>query len=82
MKTKALVFAITAVALAGTASFMQPIRAEAAKPSEPAKPTQPNVTLAGLTWHGSLDEALQLARKQGKPVLHLQMFGKLDDAFC
>lgn len=33
-------------------------------------------------WETSLDAALARARREGKPVLLLHMFGKLDDAFC
>jgi hypothetical protein len=40
------------------------------------------VELAGATWHGSFDQALQVAKSEGKPVLHFQMFGRLDDAYC
>ena len=40
------------------------------------------VNLAGLIWHGSLSKAMSVAAKEGKPVLHLQMFGRLDDALC
>lgn len=38
--------------------------------------------LAGLTWYPSLEAASKEAVKTGKPILHLQMFGKLDDTFC
>ncbi len=40
------------------------------------------VEIAGSLWHSSLNQALLLATKLDKPVLHLQMFGRLDDEFC
>ena len=40
------------------------------------------VTIAGVEWESSLEAAKAEARKSGKPILHLQMFGRLDDAFC
>ena len=49
--------------------------------SVPVEPAHP-VTLAGLTWLGSLNEAIAIAAQENKPVLHLQIFGRLDDAFC
>lgn len=50
--------------------------------SKDAKPASPIVELAGATWHGSFDQALLVAKSEGKPVLHFQMFGRLDDAYC
>jgi hypothetical protein len=41
-----------------------------------------NVELAGAVWLGSFDMAKKEAREAGKPILHLQMFGALDDAMC
>jgi hypothetical protein len=75
MSTKAIAFAITAASVAGAIAVNQP-------ETIPAAPDAKSVTLAGKTWHGSLDEALAIAKEENKPVLHLQMFGKLDDAFC
>lgn len=34
-----------------------------------------------LPWH-TFDSALAEARKQDKPVLLLQMFGRLDERWC
>jgi hypothetical protein len=40
------------------------------------------VTLAGVTWEPSLVNAEFRAKVEHKPILHLQMFGRLDDALC
>lgn len=37
---------------------------------------------AGVFWKRSLAEALPESEKTGKPVLLLQLFGKLDEEFC
>jgi hypothetical protein len=50
--------------------------------SASAKPTSKKVVLAGVPWESSLDAAKPRAKKEGKPILHLQMFGRLDDSFC
>lgn len=39
------------------------------------------VTIAGVKWT-NFEEALKLADQRNLPILHLQMFGKLDDTFC
>ena len=79
MKTKALVVTFASVAVVGAGFHLNPGSAEAAKPTDVAPPS---VTLAGLTWYNSLDTALAKAKAEDKPVLHLQMFGKLDDDYC
>jgi hypothetical protein len=35
-----------------------------------------------VSWANSLEEAKARAMKEGKPILHLQMFGKLSEEFC
>jgi len=45
-------------------------------------PKAATVTVAGVPWQNSFETAKALARSEGKLVLHLQMFGRLDDAFC
>jgi hypothetical protein len=55
--------------------------AEAPTKAAPAK-DYGTVQLAGATWLGSFDEAVRQARESGRPILHLQMFGRLDDAYC
>ncbi len=49
---------------------------------KPAERTFANVELAGAVWHGSFSEAQKIAKQQDKPILHFQMFGRLDDAYC
>lgn len=44
--------------------------------------TPANVTLGGVGWQEGLAPALVQARELNRPVLHLQMMGRLDDAFC
>ena len=72
MSTKAIVLAVVAACMAAAIAINKPEATPAGKP----------VTLAGKTWLGSLDEALVVAKRENKPVLHLQMFGSLDDAYC
>ena len=74
---------IASVIVAACVSLAQ-MRGGEPAPSEPSEKRAPsvNVEIAGATWHGSFDEAVERAMKEDKPVLHLQMFGKLDDAYC
>jgi len=56
--------------------------AEISRRSDAPDTSKPKVVLRGVAWESSLDAALARANKENKPVLHLQMFGDLDDAFC
>ena len=47
-----------------------------------ATPTPAITDVAGVGWHNSFEDARQVSRATGKPILHLQMFGKLNDEFC
>ena len=48
-----------------------------------ANPARPKVVeLAGVAWYSDLTDAKKLAERDKKPLLILQMMGKLDDAFC
>jgi hypothetical protein len=76
LSNKLIAFGFVAVGAVCALASVQPVHAVGAQP-EPKI-----VELAGLEWHGSLGAALQIAKKENKPVLHLQMFGKLDDAYC
>ena len=40
------------------------------------------VVLNGVSWLRSFEEAKRQAQASGKPILHLQMFGSLDEEFC
>lgn len=35
-----------------------------------------------LVWQRSFDDAVKLAMEQNRPIMLLQLFGKLDDEFC
>jgi hypothetical protein len=39
-------------------------------------------TIAGVRWHASFAAARAEARRDGKPILLLQLFGRLDEEFC
>lgn len=41
-----------------------------------------DVTIGELTWRASLDEARTVAIREGKPILLLNLFGRLDQEFC
>jgi hypothetical protein len=38
--------------------------------------------LAGVVWESSFAAAKARAEREGKPVLLLQLFGRLDEEFC
>jgi hypothetical protein len=40
------------------------------------------VTVVGIRWYNSLEAAKQQAKREKKPILHMQMFGRIDDAYC
>lgn len=42
----------------------------------------PKVEPGKVKWHASFDDACKASEKSGKPVLLLQMMGKLDHKFC
>jgi hypothetical protein len=77
-KSRYLVLASVIVAACVSFSQMRGVEPAPGKESAPAL----NVEIAGATWLGSFDEAVERAMSEDKPVLHLQMFGKLDDAYC
>src|SRR5258708_1505190 len=37
---------------------------------------------SGITWETSLKSVIARATREHKPILHLQLFGKLNDALC
>jgi len=47
-----------------------------------AQEVAPVTTQMKVHWHKSLDAAIEAARKTGKPVLHFQLLGDLDQEFC
>ena len=42
---------------------------------------QRDATTSGLIWHANIEEAMEEAKKQDKPILSLRMLGKLTDEF-
>jgi hypothetical protein len=40
------------------------------------------VVIGSVSWTSSMPDAMSRAKAQGKPILHLQMFGRLNDEFC
>lgn len=38
--------------------------------------------IAGAGWESSWEQALSRAQREGKPILHLQMLGHLDEKWC
>jgi hypothetical protein len=53
-----------------------------AQPGFAGTRTDGAVALEGVTWIEGLDRAAARASKLGRPFLHLQMMGRLDDEFC
>jgi hypothetical protein len=52
-------------------------------PTPPAGPTaNPKVAPGKVAWHPDFASACAASRKSGKPVLHFQLLGNLDDRFC
>jgi hypothetical protein len=47
-----------------------------------APPVPATTTIAGTRWHASFAAAQAEARRDGKPILLLQLFGRLDEEFC
>lgn len=37
---------------------------------------------SGILWHRSFDEAVIEAKRTGKPIFCLNLFGKFDEEFC
>ena len=63
-----------------TRSESRPVQAvpktpEQKAPVQAARPT-------GIQWMASFAAAREKARKEGKPVLLLHLFGRLDEEFC
>jgi hypothetical protein len=42
----------------------------------------PKVQPGKVRWHADFDTACRAATQSGKPVLHFQMMGRLDEKFC
>ncbi len=50
--------------------------------SEPAPSANDKVAPGLVAWHAGFDAAVVAARLSARPVLHFQLLGQLDDAFC
>lgn len=54
-----------------------------ASPSATPLPADSSKVQAGLvSWHPDIQTACLYAKRSGKPVLHFQMMGRLDEEFC
>jgi hypothetical protein len=51
-------------------------------PVQAAGPPAVTQKIGGVTWETSLASAQARARREGKPVLLLSLFGRLDEEFC
>lgn len=74
----------TAHALLALLAVSTPALAQEEKKPMNGTEVAPVTTVAAgeVHWHASLDEAVAAARKSGKPVLHFQLLGRLDQEFC
>jgi hypothetical protein len=46
--------------------------------TSPSLPASVDLSSTGIEW----TEGIQAAMHRGKPILHLQLLGRLDDAMC
>jgi hypothetical protein len=70
MRSKTWAFAVLcAVALSSAWSVAR---------SQTLKPTR----IAGVDWEPTFERARARAAREGKPVLQLHLFGRLDEEFC
>lgn len=53
-----------------------------AKPIPVVEPDGPAIEPGKVRWHSSVEAALAVARRSGKPVLVFHMMGRLDKQFC
>jgi hypothetical protein len=53
----------------------------AAASSQPSKLMKP-VQIGGVEWQPSFERARARAMREGKPILQLHLFGRLDEEFC
>ena len=55
--------------------FATPVFAQEVAPVSSVSPGK-------VHWHSSLEEAVDAAKKSGKPVFHFQLLGRLDQELC
>jgi hypothetical protein len=78
MGFRAYTLSLAAVSLlvsTGLSARQQPAAAAPGKASAPSK-------APAIAWEKSLDAARARAQRENKPLFVLQMFGRLDEAFC
>jgi hypothetical protein len=85
----ALSVSVTASDVAGPVELDAMLARYDREPDGPAKDTlaaaidaaahQKYATVSRLYWHTDLASAMQAARAQGRPILHLRMLGRLDE---
>ena len=59
-----------------------PSPAEARTPATTVPAFDERVAPGLVDWHADLDAALAAAAESGRPVLHFQLLGELDEALC
>lgn len=47
-----------------------------------AEPSPTRCAPGLVSWHANFETAVERARVSSKPVLHFQLLGRLDDAYC
>jgi hypothetical protein len=67
--------------LAMSEPLPQSVRSLQASPS-PEPEANPRVRPGAVRWHTDFEAACRASRTSGKPVLHFQMMGRLDQRFC
>ena len=68
---------------AGDAAPTPPDSPAEARPTATTVPAFDERVAPGLVdWHADLDAALAAAAESGRPVLHFQLLGELDEALC
>ena len=69
------------IAVAGIVAIAA-ILAVGAGSDKPVSHKSKKTLVAGVAWETSFEAAKEQAKKEGKPILLMQLFGKLDDEFC
>lgn len=70
--------AATALALWGAAGHP----GIADRPALAASRSSKDVVIGGVRWRASLEQARERAARENKPVVLLNLFGRLDQEFC
>jgi hypothetical protein len=70
------------IALLVSIVLVSPAHAQEVSPVTTAAAPQTTVAPGKVHWHASLTEAVQAAKDTGKPILHFELLGRLDQEFC